>query len=85
MPENGCIFVSADYSQIELRILAHMSKDPVLLSSFLRGEDIHSRTAEELFGVPPDGVTPELRRKAKAINFGIVYGMGRMGFQRNSA
>lgn len=79
VPENGCIFVSADYSQIELRILAHMSKDPVLLSSFLRGEDIHSRTAEELFGVPPDGVTPELRRKAKAINFGIVYGMGPYG------
>ncbi|MBI5238365.1 MAG: DNA polymerase I [Deltaproteobacteria bacterium] len=79
VPENGCIFVSADYSQIELRILAHMSKDPVLLGSFLRGEDIHSRTAEELFGVPRDGVTPELRRKAKAINFGIVYGMGPYG------
>lgn len=79
VPENGRIFVSADYSQIELRILAHMSKDPALLGSFLKGDDIHSRTAEELFGVPPDGVTPELRRKAKAINFGIVYGMGPYG------
>ena len=65
----------ADYSQIELRLLAHMSRDPVLVEAFRNGEDIHTRTAAEVFGVPPLMVTPEMRRNAKAVNFGIVYGI----------
>ena len=69
----------ADYSQIELRLLAHMSKDPVLVSAFRNGEDIHTRTAAEVFGVPPLMVTPEMRRNAKAVNFGIVYGQTPFG------
>ncbi len=69
----------ADYSQIELRLLAHMSQDPVLLDAFRSGEDIHTRTAAEVFGVPPLMVTPELRRNAKAVNFGIVYGQTPFG------
>lgn len=77
--EKGFRFLSADYSQIELRIVAHMSGDPVLLDAFTKGEDIHSRTASEVFGVLPALVTPEMRRRAKAINFGIIYGMGPYG------
>ena len=65
----------ADYSQIELRLLAHMSHDPVLVEAFRNGEDIHTRTAAEVLGVPPLMVTPEARRNAKAVNFGIVYGI----------
>ncbi len=76
IPEDGCKFLSADYSQVELRILAHYSSDPILISAFKNGEDVHTRTACEVFGVPPDKVTPELRRQAKVINFGIIYGMG---------
>ena len=71
----GCLLLSADYSQIELRVLAHMSGDPTLIKAFKSGEDIHSRTASELFGVSPDSVSSEMRRAAKTINFGIVYGM----------
>jgi DNA polymerase-1 len=71
--------IVADYSQIELRLLAHMSRDPVLLEAFRNGEDIHTRTAAEVFGVPPLLVTPAQRRDAKAVNFGIVYGQTAFG------
>jgi DNA polymerase-1 len=76
IPEDGCVLMAADYSQIELRVLAHMADDPEMIAAFRRGEDIHVRTAAEIFGVPSDLVTPEMRRAAKAINFGIIYGMG---------
>jgi DNA polymerase-1 len=68
--------VCADYSQIELRILAHYTGDPNLIAAFQRGEDIHRRTASEVFEVPIEAVTPEMRARSKAINFGIIYGMG---------
>lgn len=74
--------ITADYSQIELRILAHLSKDEMLINSFARGEDIHARTAAEVFSVPLDEVNREQRRLAKAINFGIVYGMSQYGLAR---
>ncbi|HLC99490.1 MAG TPA: DNA polymerase I, partial [Patescibacteria group bacterium] len=77
--EKGNILLSADYSQIELRIVAALSKDPKMLDAFAKGEDIHRRTAAEIWEVAPDKVTPEMRRNAKAINFGIIYGMGPMG------
>jgi DNA polymerase-1 len=77
--EPGCTLVSADYSQIELRILAHFSDDPVLVEAFRKGEDIHSRTALEVFGVGPLAQTPEHRRVAKVINFGIIYGLSPFG------
>src|SRR5579885_2771009 len=79
IPEPGWELVIADYSQIELRLLAHMSRDPVLTESFLRHEDIHTRTAAEVFNVEPQQVTPEMRRRAKAVNFGIVYGQTPFG------
>ncbi len=72
----GRLLVTADYSQVELRILAHLSGDEALLAAFRRGEDIHRATAAKMFGVPPGQVTPEQRRGAKTINFGILYGMG---------
>jgi DNA polymerase I len=75
----GHLLVSADYSQIELRILAHFSQDPAFLEAFRSGQDIHLRTAAEVFGVPPASVTPEHRRIAKAINFGLVFGQGDFG------
>ena len=71
--------IIADYSQIELRLLAHMSRDPVLVEAFRNGEDIHTRTAAEVFGIPPLMITPEQRRNAKAVNFGIVYGQTAFG------
>jgi len=77
--EKGNILLSADYSQIELRIMAHFSKDPVLLEAFRHGEDIHARTAQEVFGVGPLAQTAEHRRAAKAINFGIIYGLSAFG------
>ena len=79
IPRDGWKLVVADYSQIELRLLAHMSHDPVLTEAFLNGEDIHTRTAAEVMGVPPLLVTPEARRAAKAVNFGIVYGISPFG------
>ncbi|HTW64908.1 MAG TPA: DNA polymerase I, partial [Bryobacteraceae bacterium] len=79
VPREGWKLVVADYSQIELRLLAHMSHDPVLLDAFQRGEDIHTRTAAEVFRVPPLMVTPDMRRNAKAVNFGIVYGQTPFG------
>lgn len=75
----GFVFLSADYSQIELRIVAHLSQDPALMDAFIKDEDVHTRTASEVFGVMPGLVTSELRRRAKAINFGIIYGMGAYG------
>lgn len=79
----GWKIVSADYSQIELRLLAHFSKDPVLTDAFQSGEDIHTRTASEVFGVPKDSVTSEMRRMAKVVNFGIIYGMTEHGLSQN--
>jgi DNA polymerase-1 len=79
VPREGWKLIVADYSQIELRLLAHMSRDPVLIDAFTQGEDIHTRTAAEVFGVGPLAVTPELRRNAKAVNFGIVYGISGFG------
>ena len=76
IPADGSLLISADYSQIELRILAHLCGDQALIGSFNRGEDIHRRTAAEIFGVLPELVTDEMRRRAKAVNFGIIYGMG---------
>ena len=75
--------LSADYSQIELRLLAHMSGDENFIDAFKRGQDIHARTAAEVFGIPLDEVTPELRRHAKAVNFGIVYGISDFVLARN--
>ena len=77
--EKGRILLSADYSQIELRVMAHFSKDPVLVEAFRNGEDIHARTAREVFGVGPMAQTAEHRRAAKAINFGIIYGLSPFG------
>ncbi len=77
--EKGRVLLSADYSQIELRIMAHFSKDPVLVEAFRNGEDIHARTAQEVFGVGPLAQTAEHRRAAKAINFGIIYGLSPFG------
>ncbi|MBH8581468.1 DNA polymerase I [Bisbaumannia pacifica] len=78
----GYRIVAADYSQIELRIMAHLSEDPGLLSAFAEGRDIHAATAAEVFGVPLDKVSPDQRRSAKAINFGLIYGMSAWGLSR---
>jgi len=76
IPKKGFCLMSADYNQIELRIFAHYSRDEGLLEAFRRGEDIHRHTASQILKVAPDKVTPQMRRIAKAINFGIIYGMG---------
>jgi DNA polymerase-1 len=83
IPRDGWKLVVADYSQIELRLLAHMSQDPVLIDAFRRGEDIHTRTAAEVLGVPPMLVSREARNNAKAVNFGIVYGISAFGLAAN--
>ncbi len=80
--EPGHLLVSADYSQIELRLLAHVADIPALRESFARGEDIHARTASEVFGIPMAGMDPMTRRRAKAINFGIIYGISGFGLAR---
>jgi DNA polymerase-1 len=80
--EPGFLLVSADYSQIELRLLAHVADIPALRESFERGEDIHARTASEVFGIPMQGMDPMTRRRAKAINFGIIYGISGFGLAR---
>ena len=79
IPEDGWDLVIADYSQIELRLMAHMSRDSVLLDAFTRHQDVHTRTAAEIFKVDPAMVTPEMRRAAKTVNFGIVYGQTPFG------
>ncbi|MGB3211620.1 MAG: DNA polymerase I [Desulforhopalus sp.] len=79
VPGEGLIFLSADYSQIDLRVLAHYSQDTALMSAFRKGQDIHATTAAEIFSVSPMLVTSEMRRVAKSINFGIVYGMSSFG------
>lgn len=79
VPSKGCRLVSADYSQIELRLLAHFSKDEILLASYNNGIDVHATTASQIFGVPVEEVTDDMRRDAKAVNFGIIYGMSDFG------
>jgi DNA polymerase-1 len=80
--EPGHVLLAADYSQVELRLLAHFSKDKLLVEAFRRGDDIHTLTASQVFGVPPLMVTAEDRRKAKAVNFGIVYGLSPFGLSQ---
>jgi DNA polymerase-1 len=82
IPEDGWRFIAADYSQIELRILAHFSEEPALVEAFRRGEDIHTRTAAQIMGVAPEAVTPEMRRLAKVVNFGILYGLSGFGLSQ---
>jgi len=84
VPEEGNIFLSADYSQIDLRVLAHISGDSNLVESFKSGKDIHTRTAARLYDVPESEVTPEMRKRAKSINFGIVYGMSSWGLSKRA-
>lgn len=83
IPKDGYVFVDADYSQVELRVLAHLSDDKVMKNAFQNNIDIHSTTASEVFGVPIDEVTPLQRRHAKAVNFGIVYGISAFGLSED--
>ncbi|MGH9669771.1 MAG: DNA polymerase I [Terriglobales bacterium] len=80
--EPGAVLLAADYSQIELRLLAHFSEDPLLVEAFRRGDDIHTLTAAQVFGVPPLMIDSEHRRRAKAVNFGIVYGLSPFGLSQ---
>jgi DNA polymerase I len=80
--EPGCVLLTADYSQIELRLLAHFSRDPLLVEAYRRGDDIHTLTASQVFGVPPLMVTADHRRQAKVVNFGIVYGLSPYGLSQ---
>ena len=80
--ENGWKILAADYSQIELRVLAHFAQDETLLEAFRENMDIHTRTAMDVFGVDKDSVTPLMRRQAKAVNFGIVYGSATTAFRK---
>jgi DNA polymerase-1 len=82
IPRQGWLMISADYSQIDLRALAHISQDPALIATFLQDEDVHTSTASRVFNVPPDEVTPEMRRNAKTINFGVIYGMSDYGLEQ---
>jgi DNA polymerase-1 len=79
VPEKGYIFLSADYSQIELRLIAHLSRDKSMIADFLSGSDIHAATASKIFGVPLGDVTREMRSRAKTANFGIIYGISAFG------
>lgn len=81
-PQDGWLLLDADYSQIELRIMAHLSKDEAMIAAFRQDEDIHAATAARVFNIPPGEMTPEIRRRAKEINFGILYGMGAYGLSR---
>ena len=83
LPEEGYIFLDADYSQIELRVLAHLSQDEKLIHAYEENQDIHARTASEVFGIPMDEVTSTQRRDAKAVNFGIIYGIGAFSLAKN--
>ena len=78
----GYKIIAADYSQIELRIMAHLSRDPNLIAAFAKGEDVHRRTAAEIFSAPPSQITESQRRSAKAINFGLIYGMSAFGLSK---
>lgn len=82
--EKGYELISLDYSQLELRIVAHIAKDKKMIDAFKKGVDIHTETAAEVFDVPLEKVSPEMRRKSKALNFGIIYGMGQQGFARSA-
>ena len=79
IPDEGCLFLSADYSQIELRLMAHFSQDEHMLAAFRSGQDIHAATAAKIYGLPIDQVTKDQRRKAKTANFGIIYGISAFG------
>ncbi len=79
IPDEGCLFLSADYSQIELRLMAHFSQDPHLVQAFISGQDVHAATAAKIFTVPIDQVTKDQRRQAKTANFGIIYGISAFG------
>ncbi|WP_173471853.1 DNA polymerase I [Eubacterium ruminantium] len=79
VPKEGYIFVDADYSQIELKCMAHLSKDEKLIDAFVKGNDIHTMTASEVFGIPAEMIDSDMRRKAKAVNFGIIYGISSFG------
>ena len=79
VPDEGCLFLSADYSQIELRIMAHLSGDEHMIEAFREGRDIHAATASKIYGVPLENVTSDMRRKAKTANFGIIYGISAFG------
>ena len=79
IPDEGCVFLSADYSQIELRLMAHFSQDPHLVEAFRSGQDIHAATAAKIFNVPIEQVTKDQRRQAKTANFGIIYGISAFG------
>jgi len=79
---SGSLLLSADYSQIDLRVLAHLSRDPDLIAAFARDEDIHATTASKIFGVPRGDITPEMRRTAKTVNFGVIYGMSEYGLEQ---
>src|SRR5690349_2264253 len=83
VPREGWKLIVADYSQIELRLLAHFSNDPLLVEAYRRGDDVHTLTASQVFGVPPLMVTPDHRRQAKVVNFGIVYGLSPFGLSQN--
>ena len=84
LPREGWVLLDADYSQIELRLMAHFSGDEAMLSAFRTGQDVHARTASEIFDVPLAEVTPTLRSRAKAVNFGIIYGISGFGLSRNT-
>lgn len=81
--KKGCQLIDADYSQIELRILAHITEDKTMQEAFLHNEDIHTSTAAKVFGLPPQMITPQLRSRAKAVNFGIVYGIGEFSLAKD--
>lgn len=82
--KEGCLLIDADYSQIELRVLAHLANDKIMQQAFLNGDDIHTITASQVFNQPVDWVTPELRSRAKAVNFGIVYGIGAFSLSKDT-
>ena len=84
LPKEGWVLLDADYSQIELRLMAHFSGDAALVEAFTHGQDVHARTASEIFEVPLDKVTPTLRSRAKAVNFGLIYGISGFGLARNT-
>ncbi|MCH5164685.1 MAG: DNA polymerase I [Clostridiales bacterium] len=83
VPREGNVLVSADYSQIELRLMAHFSQDKIMVEAYKKGEDIHASTAAEIYGVPLSEVTSDMRREAKVVNFGIIYGMSDFGLSQS--